>query len=204
MSFLHQLAHSLRQAAEHRLRKWTRPENHGPVLNAALDLTRCRSELVMENALLRQQLIVLERQITRPQLTWRDRTLIVLLASKLRRWKEALIIVQPDTVLRWHRDLFRRYWRRKSKSPAQCGRPPLTEDVVALIRQMARENATWGAERIRGELRKVGVEVSKSSIQKYMAGVCNHRASKQTWATFLRNHPSPIITKTNAVWKKRS
>jgi len=61
MNFLHQLAHSLRQAAEKRLRKWTRPENHGPVLNAALDFTRCRSELVMENALLRQQLIALER-----------------------------------------------------------------------------------------------------------------------------------------------
>ena len=73
-----------------------------------MDLTRCRSELVMENPLLRQQLIMLERQITRPQLTWRDRTLIVFLASKLRRWKKALIIVQPDTVLRWHRDLFRR------------------------------------------------------------------------------------------------
>ena len=79
MNFLHQLAHSLRQAAEQRLRSWTRPANHGPVLNAGLDLTRCRSELVMENALLRQQLIVLERgsglafasyarQIRRPQL----------------------------------------------------------------------------------------------------------------------------------------
>jgi len=67
MNFLHQLAHSLRQAAGQRLRSWTRPENHGPVLNAALDLTRCKSELLMENALLRQQLIVLERQITRPQ-----------------------------------------------------------------------------------------------------------------------------------------
>ena len=66
MSFLHQLAHSLRQAVEQRLWKWTKPENHGAVLNAALDLTRCRSELVMENALLRQQLIVLERQIRRP------------------------------------------------------------------------------------------------------------------------------------------
>ena len=82
MSLLHQLEHSPRQAVKQRLRKWTRPENHGPVLNAALDLTRCGSELVMENALLRQQLIVLERQIRRPQLTWRDRTLIVFLASK--------------------------------------------------------------------------------------------------------------------------
>jgi hypothetical protein len=102
-------------------------------------------------------------------LTWRDRTLIVFLASKLRRWKEALITVQPDTVFRWHRDPFRHYSRRKSKSRTQSGRPPLTEDVVALIERMAavraaRENATWGAERIRGELSKIGVEVSKSLV----------------------------------------
>jgi transposase InsO family protein len=68
----------------------------------------------------------------------------------------------------------------------------LTDDVVALIKQMAKGNATWGAERIRGELRKLGVDVSKSSIQKYMEEVHKHRASKQTWAKFLRNHASEI------------
>ncbi|MFO7742365.1 MAG: hypothetical protein R6X31_08640 [Anaerolineae bacterium] len=82
MSFLRQLAHSLRQAVEPRLRQRTKPENHAQVLNVALDLTRRKSELVMENALLRQQLMVLERQIRRPQLSGRDRTLIVFLASK--------------------------------------------------------------------------------------------------------------------------
>ncbi len=89
VSLLHRRAHSLRQAVEQRLRNWTRPEKCGSVVNAALDLTRRKSELVMENALFASS-------------SW---TLIVFLASKLRRWKEALIIVQPDTVLRWNRDL---------------------------------------------------------------------------------------------------
>jgi hypothetical protein len=72
-----------------------------------MDLTRSRLELVLENMLLRQQLIVLKRQVKRPALTWRDRTLFVLLCSRPRTWKQALLIVQPETVLRWHRDLFR-------------------------------------------------------------------------------------------------
>jgi hypothetical protein len=133
-----------------------------------LDLTRSKSELVLENALLRQQLIVLKRQVQRPRLSWRDRTLIILLASRLRSWKQALLIVQPDTVLRWHRDLFRWVWRRKSKPKKKPGRPPLTGEVVALIKRLAKENLTWGAERIRGELLKLGLRVSKSAIQKYI------------------------------------
>lgn len=90
--------------------------------------------------------------------------------------KTHLIIVQHDTALRWNRDLFRHYWRRRSRSRAQYGRPPLIEDVVALIKQTTRENTTWGAERIRGGLSKVGIEVGKSSTQKAMADVRKHRA----------------------------
>jgi hypothetical protein len=93
------------------IRQSNRPADHGPLRNAAADLTRSKSELILENAFLRQQLIVLQRQVKRPTLTWYDRTLFVLLASKLRSWKQALLIVQPDTLLRWHRDLFRRIWR---------------------------------------------------------------------------------------------
>jgi hypothetical protein len=137
-------------------------------LNTVLDLTRSKSELVLENALLRQQLIVLQRQTKRPKLTWKDRSLIVLLSSKLRAWKDALIIVQPDTVLRWHRELFKRFWERKSKPKQKQGRPPLADNLVALIKRIAKENLTWGAERIRGELLKLGIRISKSTIQKYM------------------------------------
>ena len=191
LSFVRQSIDSICQAAKQRLRRWTKPDNHALVLNAAMDLTRSKSELLLENMLLRQQLIVLKRQVKRPTLTWRDRTLFVLLASRLRTWKQALVIVQPETVLRWHRDLFRWVWRRKSR-PRRRGKPPLTDDIVSLIKQMAKENRTWGAERIRGELLKLGVQVSKSTIQKYIYEVRKPGSPKQTWATFLRNHASEI------------
>ena len=126
------------QAVKQVLRQSIKPDNHSLSLNAALDMTRSKPELALENALLRQQLSVLQRQVSRPTLSWRDRTIIVLLAGRLRSWKQALSIVQPDTVLRWHRDLFRWVWRRKTKSDKNPGRPPLPEEVVALIKQMAR------------------------------------------------------------------
>jgi putative transposase len=192
MNFLRQIVHCVCQAVKQRLRQWTQPDNHTLALNTALDLTRSKSELMRENVLLRQQLIVLHRQTKCPKLIWRDRSLIVLLASKLRTWKEALIIVQPDTVLRWHRELFRRIWRRKSKPQPKQGLPPLTNDRVALIKQMVKENLTWGAERIRGALLKLGIRVSKSPIQKYVEDERKSRTSKQTLVTFLRNHASEI------------
>jgi putative transposase len=192
MNFLRQIAHSLSQVVIQRLRQWTQPDNHTLVLNAALDLTRSKSELLLELALLRQQLIVFQRQSKHPKLTWKDRSLIVLLSSKLSTWKQALVIVQPDTVLRWHRELFKRFWSRKSKPKQKQGRPPLTDDLVAQIKRMAKENLTWGAERIHGELLKLGIRVSKSSIQKYMKCVRESLSPKQTWATFLRNHASQI------------
>jgi putative transposase len=185
---------SIGQAIKRSLRQLTKPDNHSFALNAALDMTRSKSELVLENALLRQQLAVLQRQVQRPKLSWRDRTLIVLLASQLRSWKQTLVIVQPDTVLPWHRDLFRWVWRRKSKPDRMPGRPPLTDEVVALIRQIGEENHTWGAKRIQGELLKLGVRVSKSAIQKYIAEVRKSLPPKQNWSTFLRNHANQIWT----------
>jgi hypothetical protein len=113
---------------------------------------------MIENALLRRQLAVLNRQVKRPKLTWRDRSIIVFLASKLRGWKDALMIVQPETLLRWHRDFFRFVWRHNSKAESKPGRPPLSDDDIARIKRLARENATWGAERIRGELTRLGIE----------------------------------------------
>jgi hypothetical protein len=136
-SFVRQSTESLCQADKQRLRQRTKPANHDPVRNAALDLTRSKRELLLENMLLGQQLMVLNRQVKRPVLTWRDRTLFVLLACKLPTWKAALVIVQPDTLLRWHRDLFCWVWRRKSKPARKRGRPPLTDEIVALIGQMA-------------------------------------------------------------------
>jgi len=131
------------QTVKHLLRRWTKPTNDTPVLSTALDLTRSKTELVLENAILRQQLVVLNRHTKRPPLSWRDRALFVFLASRLRTWKQAFHIVQPDTVLRWHRELFRRLWRRKSRPKSKPGRPSLADDVVALIKRMASENLSW-------------------------------------------------------------
>ena len=98
-----------------KIRQGIKPDTRQLVFSAIVDLTRPKSELVLENALLRQQLIVLQRQKMRPALTGRDRVTMVLLASKLRGWKEALIAVQPDTLLRWHRDLLRWVWGASRK-----------------------------------------------------------------------------------------
>jgi putative transposase len=125
LSLIRRRLDPLRHAVKQRLRRWTKPDNQSLAVNAVLDLSRSKSKLVLENALLRQQLIVLQRHVKRPTLTWRDRALFVLIASKLPTWKTALMIVQPDTLLRWHRDLFRRVWRLGSRRKGKKGRDPL-------------------------------------------------------------------------------
>jgi transposase InsO family protein len=168
----------------------TRPANAGVVRGAITDIARSKNELVVENALLRQQLIVLRRQVARPHCTARDRLLLVLLARCARAWKEVLLIVQPNTLLRWHRAGFRLVWRMKSRGHRTP--PTIAPETIALIRRMATENRLWGAERIRGELIKLGIQVSKRTIQKYMRGVRPPRRSGQTWATFVHNHGHTI------------
>ena len=148
---------------QEQIKHWTKPAAPASVSSLLSDITRSRSDRIVENALLRQQLIVLNRQVKRPQLTNPDRFRLVLLAHFTKYWKQALHIVQPDTMLRWHRELFRLYWRRKSH-----GQPKISSETINLIRRMAVENQLWGAERIRGELLKLGIEVSKRTVQKYM------------------------------------
>jgi len=150
-------------------------------------MPRSRNNLTIENAMLRQQLIVLNRQIKRPQFTKSDRFYLVVLSHFTKFWKQTLHIIQPDTLLCWHRELFRFYWRRKS----QC-KPKISSETIELIKKMAAENVLWGAERIRGELLKLGIEVSKRSIQKYMPKERKSPYSSRTWATFLKNQASDI------------
>ena len=169
---------------------WTKPLTSSLLLGTLVDLGRSKSELIAENALLRQQLIMLKRQVKRPACTKRDRLLLMLLARGVRAWKQALFIVQPDTLLRWHRELFRLYWKRRSK--ASSHKPKVAAETVALIRQMAMDNRLWGAERIRGELLKLGIRVCKRTIQKYMRPVRSHQPRGQKWSTFLRNHARQI------------
>ncbi len=136
-------------------RVWKRPTcNSLPataVTDAMKDLCRSKQDLMIENALLRQQLIVLRRHVTRPQLNNTDRALLVLLARKLRTWKSVLFIIQPDTLLRWHRQGFRLFWKRKSMTTSR--EPKLPAETIDLIRQMALANRLWGAERIRSSRR---------------------------------------------------
>ena len=117
------------------------------------DVTKGKAALIAENALLRQQLIVLQRQVKRPVFTPRDRLQLVLLARLAPGWQAALLIVQPDTLLRWHRHAFRLVWRAKSATALK--RPQIAPTTVALIERLAAENPLWGAERVRGELIKL-------------------------------------------------
>jgi len=166
---LHRLI-TLGRAAAHRLRRRllaaTRPAVTPLAVGTIADLARSKPALVAENAFLRHQLAILHRSVARPRCRPPDRALLVLLASRVRAWRAALLIVQPDTLLRWHRQLFRRYWRRKSRAAAPAHRPPLAPETVALIREMAMANALWGTERIRGELLKLDIRVAKSTIQR--------------------------------------
>jgi putative transposase len=169
---------------------WTKPLTSSLPLGTLADLARSKSELMAENALLRQQLIILKRQVKRPAYTKTDRILLVLLARAVRTWKQALFLVQPETLLRWHRELFRLYWKRRSKTDAH--KPRVAVETIALIREMATQNRLWGAERIRGELLKLGIHVCKRTIQKYMRHVRPPSAGGQNWATFLHNHAAEV------------
>jgi putative transposase len=160
------------------------------VLCAATDLLRSKPELVAENAFLRQQLAVLARSTRRPRITGADRALLVLLASRIRAWRQALLIVRPATLLRWHRAGVRLLWRWRST--ARSREPRVAPDVVALIQRMARENHLWGAERIRGELLKLGISVGKRTVQRHIRGVRPPRPAGRTWGTFLRTHGREI------------
>src|SRR5919202_6531922 len=148
---------AIAQALRCRRAAATRPAAIPLLTGTPADLVRTRPELLAENALLRQQLIILRRQARRPRCTTADRALLVLLASRLRLWRHALLLVQPDTLLRWHRQLFRWHWRRASRATSPAHRPPLAPETIALIREMAAANRLWGAERIRGELRKLDI-----------------------------------------------
>jgi putative transposase len=163
-----------------------------PMLEAVLllaatvaDLFRPRWSLLAEIALLRPQLTVLQRSVARPRVTRFGRIAFVALAAVTPTWRNVLRIVQPETLLRWHRAGFKALWRR-------CSRPGPTVRValetVALIRAMASDNVLWGAERIRGELLKLGVKVSKRTVQRHMRAVRKGKPGGQRWSTFLRNH----------------
>jgi len=190
LGMLQKRANVILRAVHTRFLRWTKPATRTPVRGAIADVTMSKAALVAENALLRQQLSVLQRQVTSPAFTPRDRVALVLLARLVRGWRAALLIVQPDTLLRWHRQGYRLVWRVRSATALK--RPQVSAATVALIKRMAEENRLWGAERIRGELLKLGVRVGKRTVQRHMRGVRPTRPRGQTWATFLHNHADAV------------
>src|SRR6266702_7429915 len=150
---------------------------------------KSKNRLAAENAALRHQLIVLQRRVRgRIQLTNGDRLFLVMLYRWFPSVLKAITIIRPETLVRWHRAGFRRYWRWKSHSLG--GRPKIDAELRALIRRMSAENSLWGAPRIHGELLKLGFELGQSSVAKYMVKRCG--PPSQGWRTFLRNHVPDI------------
>jgi putative transposase len=171
-------------ALQKRFLWWVKPPTTSLVLGTLTDLLRGKSELIAENALLRQQLTILHRQIKRPVYKKTDRLLLVLLARMVRTWKQALYLVQPETLLRWHRELFRVFWKHKSKASSR--KPKLTPETISLIKEMAANNRMWGAERMRGELLKLDIRRSQTDHPEvYEAGLPKTRP----W-TDLENVPA--------------
>jgi len=153
---------------------------------------RSRSQLAAENVFLRKQLaLYAERRVRVRRADDATRITLVLLA-RLIDWRAVLIIVKPDTLIRWHRKGFRLFWRWKSKAR---GRPPLPVDVRRLIAAIARANVTWGEERIAAELQlKLGIQVSPRTVRRYLPRTDRpDDASAQRWSTFVRNHAGAVL-----------
>jgi putative transposase len=153
---------------------------------------RVRTELALENLALRQQLAALHWSTPLPRLRPVDRAFWLLLSRIWSRWADALILVKPDTVVRWHRAGFRLFWKWKSRSRAPA-KDDVSAEVKQLIRRMAESNVTWGAPRIHGELLKLGIEISERSVSRFMPKR-ERKPPSQTWRTFLDNHPGSLVS----------
>ena len=161
----------------------------GLLLHVLASPFKSQARLEAEIVFLRHQLNLLRRRRpAKPRLTKADRLLFVWLYRLVPSLLSAAVIVQPDTIVRWHRSGFRSYWRWKSRRLG--GRPKVPIEVRGLIRRTSVENPLWGAPRIHGELLKLGIEVAQSTVAKYMAK--RRPGSGQTWKTFLRNHAAGI------------
>jgi putative transposase len=159
---------------------------------ALICLFRSRGGLVLENLALRQQLAVLKRRHPRPRLAFVDRLFWVTVSRFWAGWKQALIVVTPETVVRWHRAGFRLYWKLISRVSEQVGRRRISKEVRELISRMVAENPTWGAPRINGELLMLGFDVSERTISRWMKRAPRYPEPAKRWLAFLRNHREAI------------
>lgn len=157
----------------------------GVVLRFVAGFFRSRAALIAENELLRQQLAVAKSRLQgkRVRFAWWQRWATAILTQVTPAWRSVVTLVQPSTVLRWHRAGFRLFWRWRSR---RSGRKPTNR--AAIIREIATNDRRWGAERIRGELLKLGIRVSKRTVQRYMRRPLPRGGGDQRWATFLHTH----------------
>ena len=164
------------------------------VLRTLSGMARSRASLSAENAILRHQLSVLQRDRPRPWFRPADRVLWIWLCRHWNRWRFALVLIQPATVLRWHREGYRRFWRRRSGG--QGGRPRIPRIHINLIRRISFDHPEWGEDRIALELKaKLGVEHDPSTIRRYMVTWKEDgRPVSSTWRTFLASHARELWT----------
>src|ERR1700693_4239132 len=157
-------------------------------------ILRSRVALRLENLALRHQIGVLQRSARkRSKLTPLDRLLWAWLSRIWSDWRSALAIVQPETVIAWHRRRLRLFWAWRIRR-GQPGRPTLPREVRDLIRRMCRGNPTWGAPRIHGAVLKLGIDIGETSVSKYMVRCRNPPSPSQTWRTFLDNHLQQLVS----------
>jgi putative transposase len=165
-----------------------------PVISALLafvvGLFRSRASLCLEHLALRHQLAVYQQTMARPRLRSTDRVLWTWLSRLWPGWREALAFIQPHTVIAWQRQRFRDHWRRLSQR-GQAGRPAIPKEVRQLIRDLWLANPTWGSPRIVGELRKLGIDVAKSTVETYRVRPPKPRSP--TWKAFLTNHVQDLV-----------
>jgi putative transposase len=152
---------------------------------------RSRAALQLEILALRHQLGVLQRSVDRPKLTPADRLLWAWLCEVWNNWQSSIFLVQPATVIGWHRKGFRLFWTYKVRH-GRPGRPAVSQEIRELIRTLSRENPLWGAPRIHGELLKLGIDIGETSVSKYL--VCHRKPPSQTWRTFLENHVQSMVS----------
>ena len=161
------------------------------LIAAARVFFRSRADIALELLALRQQVAVLKRKRPRPRLSLLDRLFWTVLRTTWSRWRDALVVVKPETVVGWHRAGFRRYWRWKSQP--RGGRPRILPEVRALIRRLAQENAGWGAPKIHGELQKLGFVLSERTVARYLSRTPVHGDAAKKWLAFLHNHREAIV-----------
>src|SRR5258708_3829542 len=147
-------------------------------------------QLALENLALRQQLAVYKRTVNRPKLQRSDRLLWVWLSRVWAGWRQALVIVSPNTVLRWQRRRFCAHWTKLSARPI-AGRPPVSAEIKALVKRMVAANPLWGAPRVHGELLRLGIDVSERTVSRLMPK--RRPLPSQTWRTFLANHAPALV-----------